>query len=487
MITINDNHRKWWIAFAMSACLAMVYLDQTGVALTLENMRYSLNLSVIEVQWVVNAYLLTLAVFMLFGGRLADIFGQKKIFLIGMLIFLLASILCAIASTGWLMIISRALQGLGGAMLIPTSIVLIAQSTSIDERGKMIGFSISLASIFLAFGPTIGGLLTQFWSWRLIFWINLPIGLLSILLTILSISNHSKGDSSKIDWPGFIMLSLSLTSLITAFMQTTTWGFISFYTIILFISFFIFFTIFILIELRSNKPLVNLKLFHHQTFFTGNVILFLLQSCHISSAVFWVLYLQNVLGYSSGKAGVFILPVTIPVIFCASMSGKLLDRYGARLPILLGMFLALSGVVWVAIFATYHNYSLMFIGFLLYGIGAPLVIPAAMTSVLSSVAHEDHGMASGMANSMRQIGGALGLSIIGSVIIAVTNAKLNYHSNVSHHEAFGSAYASAFSVGMIVAALFAFIAFALAFFMLSNDRSKQNVIASKVNYALEEM
>lgn len=526
MSIIKENDRKWWVTFAMSACLAIVYLDQTGVALTLEKLQRSLGLSTLSIQWVMNAYLLSLAVFMLLGGRLADVFGHRKIFLIGMSIFLIASIFCATATNGWWLIISRAFQGLGGSLLIPTSIVLIANSTSIKERGKMIGISISFASIFLAFGPTIGGLLTQFWSWRLIFWMNVPIGLVSILLTLLAIPKVvKKNNSLTIDWLGFSSLAICITTLVVAFMQAGNWGWGSSIVISLFASSVVFFTLFLLIDFRVAAPFVNLKLFRNTTFLFGNAILFLLQSCHISSAVFWVLYLQTVLGYSAGKAGLFILPVTLPVIFCAQLSGRLADRYGPSLPIMVGMFMAMTGVIWVAVSANYYSYPLLFIGFLLYGLGAPLVIPAAMTSILSSVSHKDHGVASGTANSMRQIGGALGLSIIGAIITNVTHSKISHF--ISHQtetlrsldinqlenflmsqeynthgaildlsindisiirQGLVDAYATAFSLGMTIAAFFALIALSLALIMFKKGCSgivNEMVIDNKINSAVE--
>jgi len=499
MILINDKNRKWWTLIAISACLAIVYLDQTGVALTLESIQRTLNLSNLSVQWVVNSYLLTLSVLMLLGGRFADIFGHRRIFLIGMSFFLIASICCATATVGWWLILSRAFQGLGGAFLIPTSLVLVANSVKIEDRGKVIGACISFASAFLAFGPTIGGALTEFWNWRLIFWINIPIGLISILLTLFSVPKEgSKNSKAKMDWPGFITLSISLTCLVTAFMQGALWGWSSPKILLLFATFIVFILLFLRIDLYADSPLINLNLFRNPTFFGGNIILFFLQTCHISSAVFWVLYLQNVLGYSAGKAGLFILPVTLPVMFSAQMSGRLLDRYGPCLPISLGLCMSMIGVLWVAIFANAHHYFLLFPGFLLYGIGAPLAIPAAMTTVISSVTRKDHGMASGMANTMRQIGGALGLSIIGAIITSVNHAQLGRFlsdaTGVVHllqenqlekfltttsyangsilglslqdiftiHDAVINAYANAFAYGMFVAALFAFFAFVLA-------------------------
>lgn len=483
---INQKNLKWWVLFSISACLAIVYLDQTGVALTLDAMQKSLGLSGLAIEWVVNAYLLTLAVFMLLGGRLADTFGHRKIFLIGMTFFLISSICCALSNSGWEIIISRSFQGFGGAFLIPTSIVLIAKSVELHERGKMIGICISFASVFLAFGPTIGGLLTQFWSWRLLFWLNVPIGLICILLTTLTVSAvKEENHSPTIDWFGFAALAISLTSLIVAFMQVTFWGWSSLLIVSLFVSFIIFLSLFLFIESKVKSPLINLHLFKNKVFSGGNAVLFLLQTCHVSSAVFWVLYLQNVLGYSAGKAGLFILPVTIPVLFCAQTSGRLLDRYGPRVPISIGMGLSTLGVLWVAIFANYYNYSLLFLGFLLYGIGAPLVIPAAVTSIISSVSAKDHGMASGIANTMRQIGGAFGLSFIG-VIIANTQ-----HFNLNHLLSQQVAYAGAFSYGMIAAAFFAFFAFTIALIVfkerkeitLSSERTheqKNTVIDSDI-------
>ena len=516
MIIIKESQRKWWITLAISACLAIVYLDQTGVALALDTIERALGLSTLAMQWVVNSYLLTLAIFILLGGRFADIFGHRSIFLIGLSLFLLASILCATADVGWWLIVSRALQGIGGSLLIPTSLVLIANSTNIKERGKMIGISISFASIFLAFGPTIGGLLTQFWGWRLIFWINVPIGILSVVLTILAVPKSAlKNSSSKIDWFGFISLALSLVSLIVAFMQVSDWGWGSSFIIGLLINFIVFFSLFIFIESRVQAPLVNLKFFRNRNFLGGNAILFLLQTCHISSAVFWVLYLQNVLGFSMGKAGLFILPVTLPVIFCAQLSGRLLDRYGAQLPIITGMLLAVTGVAWVALFANSHNYYLLFMGFLLYGVGAPLVILAAMTCIISSVSPKDQGAASGIANAIRQMGGALGLSVIGSIITYENNKKLDYF--ISHaigplhnlkkkqleqflinpsldgarlglslndiasvHHELVKAYASAFGSGMIVASFFACVALGLSLKLFKKSEVVQGLAIQEV-------
>lgn len=501
-VTIKKD-RKWWIIFAMSTSLSLTYLDQTGVALTLVSIRNTLNLPSALIEWVINGYLLSLASFMLLGGRLSDIFGHKRIFFSGMTIFICASLICAVSTSGWELIAGRVLQGFGGAFLIPTCLVLVTNNVRDEESGKFLGICLSCASLFLALGPMIGGLITQFFNWRIFFIINIPVGILSILLTFFSVSRDSNTTKvSEIDWAGFFTLTIALLSLVLALVQSSSWGWNSALILGLFFNFIIFITLFLIFEYYAKKPLVNLRLFSNHNFLGGNLVLLLLQTCHISSAIFWVFYLQLGLGFSAAKAGMFILPVTLPVLFCAQYSGRLVDYYGTKLPIMMGMMLSCIGILWVAYFAKNANYPLISFGFLLYGFGAPLVIPAAIATILKSVSTLERGMASGMANTMRQIGAALGIALIGAVITNQFNFKLDNflaHSNQnihqlnreqlknlaytqtntitnhlsSHnllqiHQIVRASYISAFTKGMFLAVLLASLAFLIAFMLIRN-------------------
>ncbi len=449
---ITEARKYKTIIAAMSASLALIYLDQTGVALTLNQIQHELAISNSSINWIVNAYLLALAVLILLCGRLGDIFGHKKVFLAGMGLFLFSSLLCGIAQSGTFLIFSRALQGVGGALVIPNNMVLIAKNVKPEVRGKAIGTCISFASVFLAFGPTIGGLITNYLDWRYFYFINIPVSLISIFLASIAIKEENSllAINSKIDWPGFILFGIGIGILVVALMQvaTMTMGTIIFIAAI--VAALICLLIFAYVELKLTHPLVQLRLFSSKSFCGGNLILFCLQICHVSSAVFWVIFLQKVMGYSAAKAGLYILPVTIPVIVMAKLSGKMLDKHGPLLPVALGLLISVTGVFWVAAAASTHNYLLLFPGFLLYGIGAPLVIPATVTFIISSVSADKHGMASGLANTMRQIGGTIGLSIIGAIITSLSSAKI------------GLTYTEAFQVGMYIAGSFIAIAFLAA-------------------------
>ncbi len=440
------------IIAAMSASLALIYLDQTGVALTLNQIQHELAISNNSINWIVNAYLLALAVLILLCGRLGDIFGHKKVFMTGMGLFLISSFLCGIAESGTFLIFSRTLQGIGGALVIPNNMVLIAKNVKPEARGKAIGTCMSLASIFLAFGPTIGGLITNYLHWRYFYFINIPVSLLSIYLASIAIKEEQKGAGldNQIDWLGFALFAIGIGTLVIALMQAAsmTMGLTVFITLAT--TGLIFLLAFIYVELRSPHPMVQLRLFNNKSFSGGNLILFCLQICHVSSAVFWVIFLQKAMGYSAAKAGLYILPVTIPVIVMAKLSGKMLDRHGPLIPAALGLFISAAGVFWVAAAASTHNYLLLFPGFLLYGIGAPLVIPATVTFIISSVSADMHGMASGLANTMRQIGGTIGLSIIGTIIAYLSSTKI------------GLTYTTAFQAGMYIASGFITIAFLTA-------------------------
>ncbi len=447
-------NQKKLLLIAISIFLSMIFIDETGISVTLPVMQSSLSMSALATQWVMNGMFLALAVLVLFGGKLSDHIGHRKTFTIGMFIFLGASLLCAISSNIYEIIIGRIFQGVGASLLLATYAVLIAFVFPENERGNALGTCASIASIFLATGPFIGGAFAHYLNWRYIFWVNIPIGLASLLFVYLSIGKDTIAPTrDKFDISGLLVFVLGFSGLIFSLMQASDYGWTNPVTISLLIASAIILPFFVYNQLKKSNPLADIKLFKNKTFLAGNVILLCTQIV-VMSLTYWAIWLQQSLGFSVLKAGIALLPAGIPILFTAKIGGLLLDRKGPRLPITTGCVIVLFGMIWLAATAHYQNYWYAFVGFLAYGIGAPLIISPAIGVVLGSVEAAHRGMAAGILNTMRQLGATLCFAIVGVVIANVNQNQMTMADNKLN-----DAYTTAFSYGMFTTALFALIAF----------------------------
>lgn len=425
VLDLEKRDRKL-LLIAISAFLSMIFLDQTGVGVTLPRMQLDLGLSNIDVQWVMNAFFLMLSLLLLFSGRLSDYWGPRRLFIIGMSLFLVASVLCAIApNSGWI-IGSRALQGMGGSMALATYIILLSRRFPLKQRGKALGISAAFGSLFLSNGPLIGGLVSQLLSWRWIFWINLPIAAICIYFTLLSVPEDvPKEKHESFDVTGLLLFIISLGSIIVALMEGPEWDWFSSPVIILFLVSFVGFILFSFVELKTRMPLIQLHLFSNKIFLAGNVILFCTQACAIAM-VFWVLWLQYSKGLTPLIAGLILLPAGIPYIITSRLGGGWLDRKGPKLPLCTGASLLLLGNIGIVIAVISNSYIWLFLSMVIYGCGWGLIIPCGILTVMGSVTHEQHGTASGVLNTMRQAGGALGLAVVGAVITSYEHSKISH-------------------------------------------------------------
>lgn len=424
MPLVTETNRKWWVLAAMTAALSIVFVDQSSVSVALPSIQRDLALSNTMQQWVVNAYLLAIAAFIIFGGRLGDLYGHRHIFLFGMSIFIISSLTCALANSGMGLVISRSVQGIGGSLMIPATGVIIISAFEEHERGKATGLYIAIASVFLSMGPLLGGYLTQVFSWHFVFWINLPISFISVVLTLISVKKSKiHVENKKLDFFGFLSSGTALVCLVLAFMESANYGFTSLIILSLFIASILFTLLFIYIESKVEQPLVDIDLFKNLVFSRSAGILLLMQSVFIV-IVFWVIYIQNILGYSPAMGGLLTLPTSIPILFMAPFAGHLRDTYGPRLPAKLGAFAIAVSVFWVGLIAGQYNYWLLFPALLIFGCAAPFVISSAMTTALSSVDVHLSGMAAGVANAARQLGSSIGLAIMGSIITNVNIVKM---------------------------------------------------------------
>jgi len=452
---------KRLVLIAMSVFLSMIFIDETGVAVTLPTIQSHLNMTDISIQWVMNGFFLPLCVFVLFAGKISDHLGARKVFILGITIFIGASVLCSFAMSGTLLILGRVIQGFGGSLLLATYAVLISNTFPANERGVALGTCASVASVFLAIGPFIGGLFSHYLSWRAIFFINLPLGIACWYFIKQGVTADIPSSKDRFDLFGLVLFVVGFTALVFALMQAANYGWNSGITVSLIVIAALLFPVFCYWEFKHKNPLANIRMFAIKEFTAANIILLCTQVV-VMSITYWAIWLQISLGYSPLLAGIALLPAGLPILVMARIGGKWLDKSGAKMPIGLGSVIVLFGLFWLTLVAHTENYWLACVGFLAYGIGAPLIISPAIAAVLGSVQPEHRGMASGMLNTMRQLGAALCFAIVGVVI---TNVYLAQKDSLASSSIL---YTRAFQYGMAVTTVFAFVSVILALFLLKN-------------------
>ncbi len=373
------------VLLAMASMLSMVFFDQTAVAIILPTIQKELKLSSLIVPWIMNSYLLSIAVFIIFSGKLSEILGHKKVIIFGSLIFFLSSILCAISNFQIELILARFIQGIGAAFIIPSAGVIMINHFPKEVRGKMMSLYIGIASIFLSLGPLIGGYITEYFSWRLIFWLNVPVSIIGASLTFCIIKDSKTNKKrNSFNWYCGITFAISIAALVVGLMNGNEFGWSSIKTFGLFFVFILFSVFFIIIEKKFKNPIFDIKLFKNIFFIKSCLIFACIQTCLIT-LIFFSIFIQKSLQYSPGIAGILILPATLPTFFIAPLGGILLDRYGPRLPICTGMLILMIGMLWIAFFSVQKDYWSLLPGFILYGIGIPLCMQSVYTTSLSAL------------------------------------------------------------------------------------------------------
>lgn len=423
MFNLNDKNRKWWTLLAMSSALALVFIDQTALAVALPAIQRDLNLSNSLLQWVINAYLLALSTLILLGGKIGDSLGHKRAFLWGVALFISGSILCALAQSGIWLIVARAIQGCGGAFMMPSTNALVVNAFPEKERGKAMGIYVGLAAIFLAIGPLLGGALTEWFSWRAVFWINFPVAVTSIILTTTAVPRWQPTEKLLLDYLGLLLSIGFISGFVLSFMEGPNWGWTSPITLILFSLSTLVLIAFIFWERHFTHPLVELKLFKNPIFSIVTTVMIIIQAVGIVF-VFWAIFIQNVLAYSPLQAGLLLLPSMVPIIFMAPIGGHLRDKYGPTLPMFYGCLLIVLSLIWIGIFSHYQGYLWLFPGLLTYGIGMPLMLSGSMTTVMNTVTAQQRGIASAILNCARQFGNSIGLAVLAGLLASLNKWHL---------------------------------------------------------------
>ncbi len=407
--------RKWWTLVAVCVSIFMLLLDITIVNVALPDIQGSLGASFTELQWVIDAYALSLATLVLTAGSLADLAGRKRVFVIGVVLFTGASVLCGIATSPIFLILARAAQGIGGAAMFATSLALLSQEFHGRERGTAFGIWGATTGFAVAVGPLAGGILTDAFSWRWIFLVNIPIGIAAVAMTVLRVGESSDPEHGGIDVLGVVTFSGGLCALVFALLRGNDLGWSSAWIVGLVVAGVLLLAAFVVAEARARNPMVELGLFRKPAFTGVQIAAFALSASMFAMFLYLTLYLQNVLHYSPLGAGLRFMPISAVSFFAAAASGRLTARIPPRF--LLGIGLGLVSVSLLLMYGldTSSHWTALLLGFIVGGAGIGLTNPALASTAIGTVSPSRAGMASGTNNTFRQVGIATGIAALGAV------------------------------------------------------------------------
>ena len=440
---VSELNRKWWTLGAVAFGLFMVMLDNTIVTVALPTIRRELRIGVSELEWIVTAYTLTFAAFILIGGKLADLLGRRLMFDVGLAIFAISSLLCGLAGSINLLIGARAIQGVGAAIMIPSTLSIVTATFPPRQRGTAIGVWAGTAGMALAIGPLLGGILTQQLSWHWIFFVNVPVGVLAIVVSrVVIIESRDTSHEQGLDLPGLLSSGLSLFALTYALIEGDNRGWTSPLIIGLFVLSGVLMFVFIVLELHQRLPMLELSLFKIGNF-VGSVLVALLVSLAMFGVFFFMsLYIQNIIGYSPTRAGASFLPMTALIILVAPFAGRFSDRIGSRWLMAAGMTLVAISLYLFSRVGMHTTYPQLLPAMIIGGIGMPMAMSPTTAAAMATVPVDKAGVGAGVLNSFRQVGGSLGIALLGAIMASqsssfASNAEAAYRAKVQKAAALG--------------------------------------------------
>jgi EmrB/QacA subfamily drug resistance transporter len=425
----------------------MIMLDNTVVNVAVPSIQRDLDVGLSELQWIVTGYALSFAALMLTGGKLADMLGRRRIFVIGIVIFTIASLFCGLAESGESLIAWRIVQGVGAALMNPATLAIISATFPPRQRGMAIGIWAGVSALALAIGPLVGGLLTEHLSWSWVFFVNVPVGVLGVAASYLLIDeSRDMSEEQRLDLAGLVTSGLGLFALTYGLIEANTYGWSSARIVGSFVAAAVLLGSFVILELRQRVPMLDLTLFRNGTFAGANVVILMVGLAMFGVFFFVSLYMQNILGFSAVQAGAAFLPMTVLIILVAPIAGKLSDRIGSRWLMTGGMTLLGIQLLYYSTLGTTANFWDLLPALLIGGVGMALTMTPSAAAIIGSVPTDKAGVGSAVMNSMRQVGGSIGVALIGAIIAAKVGDQRS-----------PEAFVDGFSTALVVASGFAFV------------------------------
>ena len=416
--------RKWWTLVVVCVATFMLLLDITIVNVALPKIAADLHSSFSDIQWVIDAYALTLAALLLTTGALADLLGRKLVFAIGLGLFSVTSLLCGLAPSSTFLILARGGQGIGGAIMFSTSLALLAQEFHGRERGTAFGAWGATIAASAAVGPLLGGALTQAFGWSSIFFINVPVGLAAVALTLAKVKESRNPEGTRLDWLGTVTFTASLFLLVFAVIRTSEKGWGNTEVLVLLAVSAVLLALFIVSQFVQTNAMFDVSLFRKPTFTGASVAAFTLSAGMFAMFLYLTLYLQTILGFSPLQTGLRFLPFTVISFFVAAAAGKMTTRVPARLQLFGGLLLTGVGLLLMRGLTGTSGWTALLPGFIVAGAGVGMVNPSLASTAIGVVPPQRSGMASGINSTFRQVGVATGIAVLGSIFQSQLSSAL---------------------------------------------------------------
>jgi EmrB/QacA subfamily drug resistance transporter len=419
-----DENRKWWTLAAVAFGLFMIMLDNTVVNVALPSIEKDLHISISQLEWIVTAYALVFAALLITGGKLADLLGRRRIFVVGLVVFTLSSLACGFAPSAGFLIGARAVQGVGAALMNPATLSIITATFPPRQRGQAIGIWAGVSALALAIGPLVGGLIVDNIGWNWIFFVNVPVGVVGIVVSQFFITeSRDTSHEQSVDFPGLLTSGGALFALTYGLIEGNQRGWASAEILGLFALAAVLFATFILLERHQRLPMLDLSLFRIGSFAGANIVAMLVSLGMFGVFFFVSLYMQNILGYSPTRAGAVFLPMTILIILIAPIAGKQSDRIGGRWLMGGGMTILSISLLLYQRVGLHTDFWTLLPAMLLGGVGMAMTMSPMTSVAMGSVPVDKAGVGSGVLNSFRQVGGSLGIALMGAILATYLHAR----------------------------------------------------------------
>jgi EmrB/QacA subfamily drug resistance transporter len=426
-VSSGGGSNKTLVLTAMIFAVAMTFIDQTIVSIAAPQIQHELGLTNTGVQWAINAYLLTLAAFFAFGGRLADTAGHRKMVILGVIVFATASALCGLTPKGsiaeaWI-VTFRSIQGLGGALMYPAALAIVVNTYPLRERGKALALFFGIAGGLTAVGPILGGYLAE-WTWRAIFWVNIPVALIALVLIVIS-HPTTVHQPARMDWRGVVLIAAGVALSVIGFQQSNVWGWDNAATWICIVAGVALLVVFYLVEARTPvSPLISVGIFRIRAFLVENIVLGISMLVFVPVFFFASVYAQVALGKTASQAGLFLLYFFIGFVIAAQIGGRMLDRGGAKRPVVIGCVIAAVGFFLWARHVTSLSFSAQQWFIILSGAGIGLMLGPASTDAVNRASRLSYGEATGITQTVRNYAASLGLAILGTILVSSLKSRV---------------------------------------------------------------